>query len=173
MAYMPTAILPKHVFAAVYPEKSEIQASKLVVQAATMEAASLLDRLVTRASGLTAEEASERLAEHGPNVLAKDQRPGMARLVWNAVINPLVLLLTVLAFISFATGDARAGVMMSLMILLGVGLKLFQEAKADSAAAKLRAMISITATVIRDGLRQRFRLLGWYPVTSSNLPRVT
>ncbi len=40
---------------------------------------------------------------------------------------------------------------MALMIVLGVGLKLVQEARADSAAAKLRAMISVTATVIRDG----------------------
>jgi Mg2+-importing ATPase len=116
-----------------------------------MDATALLDRLATRTSGLTAAEATERLIERGPNVLAKDQRPGMARLVWRAAINPLVLLLTVLACISFATGDARAGFVMSLMIVLGVGLKLFQEAKADSAAAKLRAMISVKATVIRDG----------------------
>ena len=40
---------------------------------------------------------------------------------------------------------------MSLMIVLGVGLKLIQEAKADNAAAKLKAMISVTATVLRDG----------------------
>jgi len=41
--------------------------------------------------------------------------------------------------------------MMVLMILLGVGLKLFQEARADGAAAKLKAMISVTATVVREG----------------------
>ncbi len=148
---MPTAVLPKHVFAAIHREKPQIQVSQGVVEAATMDAAALLDRLATRSSGLTAEEASGRLAEHGPNVLAKDQRPGIARLVWRAAINPLVLLLTVLASISFATGDVRAGFVMALMIVLGVGLKLFQEARADSAAAKLRAMISVTATVIRDG----------------------
>src|SRR5262249_22623711 len=38
-----------------------------------------------------------------------------------------------------------------LMIAMGVGLKLIQEAKADAAAAKLKAMISVTATVMRDG----------------------
>ncbi len=43
---------------------------------------------------------------------------------------------------------------MSLMIVLSVGLKLIQEAKADSAAAKLKAMISVTATVLRDGTPQ-------------------
>ncbi len=92
----------------------------------------------------------ERLGQHGPNVLARDQRPGLAKLLWHAFLNPLVMLLLALASISFATGDPRAGVMMSLMILLGVGLKLIQESKADNAAAKLRAMISVTATVLRD-----------------------
>jgi Mg2+-importing ATPase len=37
------------------------------------------------------------------------------------------------------------------MIVLGSGLKLIQESRADSAAAKLKAMISVTATVIREG----------------------
>lgn len=37
------------------------------------------------------------------------------------------------------------------MVVLGVGLRLVQEAKADTAAAKLQRMISVTATVIRDG----------------------
>jgi P-type Mg2+ transporter len=75
----------------------------------------------------------------------------MARTVKSAAINPLVILLAVLVTISFATGDARAGIVMSLMIALGVGLKLIQEAKADSAAAKLKAMISVKATVVRNG----------------------
>ena len=38
-----------------------------------------------------------------------------------------------------------------LMIALGVGLELIQEAKADSAAATVKAMISVTATVVRGG----------------------
>jgi Mg2+-importing ATPase len=117
-----------------------------------MDAAGVYARLGTRPEGLTTEEAAERLTEHGPNVLARDQRAGIGRLLWHAVLNPLVILLAVLASISFATGDARAGIVMSLMIALGVGLKLVQEAKADSAAAKLKAMISVTATVVRDGV---------------------
>lgn len=119
-----------------------------------MSAADLYARLATRPEGLTTDEAHSRLAEHGPNVLTKDQRAGIGILLWHAVLNPLVILLAVLASVSFATGDVRAGSMMSLMIALGVGLKLIQEARADSAAAKLRAMISVTATVIRDGQPQ-------------------
>src|SRR5271156_2237558 len=37
------------------------------------------------------------------------------------------------------------------MLVLGVALRFLQEARADAAAAKLKAMIHVTATVIRDG----------------------
>lgn len=73
---------------------------------------------------------------------------------WRAILNPLVILLAVLAGVTLASGDPRAGVMMSFMIALGVGLKLFQEANAEKAAAKLKALISVTATVIRNGQAQ-------------------
>ena len=37
------------------------------------------------------------------------------------------------------------------MVVLGVALRFIQESRADGAAAKLKAMISVTATVVRDG----------------------
>jgi P-type Mg2+ transporter len=151
MSITHAAILPKGLFAAIRREKPQIQVSRIVVDSIALDAAGVYARLKTRAEGLTSEEASARLEEHGPNVLAKDARTGLGKLLWHAVLNPLVILLAVLATVSFATGDARAGIMMSLMIGLGVGLKLIQESKADSAAAKLKAMISVTATVLRDG----------------------
>jgi P-type Mg2+ transporter len=144
----------KHLFAGILREKPKIQVSQIVVESAALDAPGVYARLSTRPEGLTAAEATTRLAEHGPNVLAKDQRTGLGKLLWHAILNPLVILLAVLATISFATGDARAGIVMSLMIALGVGLKLIQEAKADNAAAKLKAMISVTATIIRDAKSQ-------------------
>src|SRR6476660_4850724 len=132
MPLIPTAILPKNLFTGVRREKPQIRVSRIVVEAAALDAAGVYALLRTRPEGLTAEEAEARLAEHGPNVLAKDQRPGFWKLLWHAVLNPLVVLLAVLAGISFATGDDRAGVVMLMMIALGVGLKLIQEARADS-----------------------------------------
>ena len=151
MPILPTAILPRNLFAGVRRERPQIRVSRAVVEAAALDAAGVYARLGTRPEGLTAGEAEARLAERGPNVLARDQRPGLGRLLWHAVLNPLVVLLAVLAAISFATGDDRAGVVMSMMIALGVSLKLIQEARAGSAAARLKAMISVTATVVRDG----------------------
>ena len=55
------------------------------------------------------------------------------------------------ATISFATGDPRAGTVMSLMVILGVSLRFVQEARADAAAAKLKAMITLTTAVVRAG----------------------
>src|SRR5512138_3701730 len=40
---------------------------------------------------------------------------------------------------------------MLLMVILGLSLRFIQETKADNAAAKLKAMISVTATVVRNG----------------------
>ena len=72
--------------------------------------------------------------------------------------NPLVILLIVLATISFATGDARAGTVMTLMVILGVLLRFVQEARADAAAEKLKAMINVTAAVVRAGKEEEIPL---------------
>jgi Mg2+-importing ATPase len=146
-------ILPKTLLAKSH-EKRSMHVSQALVESVPLDIAGVYARLKTRPEGLTTGEADTRLAEHGQNILAKDQRPGFARLVWRAVRNPLVVLLAVLAAVSLATGDPRAATMMLLMIALGVGLRLIQEAKASSAAAKLKAMISVKATVLRGGTAQ-------------------
>jgi P-type Mg2+ transporter len=53
--------------------------------------------------------------------------------------------------LSFVTGDLRAGIVILLMVALGVILRFVQESRADTAAARLKAMISVTATVLRGG----------------------
>ena len=156
-----TYVLPKRVLAG--QGKAAIRVSPAVLEVAALDVPGVFEHLVTRPEGLTAAEAEARLDEHGPNLLAHDRRPGFARLLWRAVINPLVVLLGVLATVSFSTGDPRAGTVMALMIALSVGLKLYQEAKADSVAAKLKAMISVRATVLRDGEPQEIPLAQLVP----------
>jgi len=143
--------LPKWLFAAIRRQTSPIRVAPILIEAAQLSVEAAYQRFASSASGLTALEAESRLASQGLNTIAADSRKSTWLLLWHAVINPLVVLLAVLAVISFATGDIRAGVVMSLMIVMGVSLKLIQEAKADSAAAKLKAMISVTVNVMRDG----------------------
>ncbi|MFM7291697.1 MAG: magnesium-translocating P-type ATPase [Planctomycetia bacterium] len=125
--------------------------ARVVVEAAAADAAGVCRRFGTQIEGITDEEAERRLAEQGPNVLAEDRRTGVVTLVAHAVLNPLVILLAALAAVSFVTGDVRAGGVMLLMITLGAGVRLVQEARADDAAARLKAMISVRATVVRGG----------------------
>src|SRR5258708_30379808 len=85
------------------------------------------------------------------NEMVHEQERGLITRFMHTLRNPLVMLLSVLAVISFATGDIRSGVVMSLMVVLGVVLRFVQESRADSAAAHLKAMITVTATVVRAG----------------------
>jgi len=126
-------------------------ANDAIHEAAIQETAEVLQKLGTSPNGLTDSEAEARLEQFGPNEVAQERKHEWLHRLWLAVRNPLVILLTVLATISYATGDLRAGTVMMLMVVLGVSLRFVQETKADSAAAKLKAMITVTATVVRDG----------------------
>lgn len=151
MAKTPAGVLPKRLLANRQQRTSKIQVSPALVEAAATNAEALYSKLDTSPNGLTDEVASARLLKYGPNVLAKDHRASFGKLLWRAVLNPLVLLLAALATISFASGDVRSGIMMVAMIALSVGLKLFQESRASDAAEKLKALISVTATALRNG----------------------
>ena len=125
--------------------------SKQVDELATISVEALFQRLGTSEAGLSEEEAERRLVQYGPNEVAAEKEHTWVHRLFTASRNPLVILLTVLATISYATGDLRAGTVMVLMVILGLGLRFVQESRADAAAAKLKAMISVTATVVRNG----------------------
>jgi Mg2+-importing ATPase len=135
-------------------EPNGVQTADLIRDAATEEVVKTFQRLKTSTHGLTEEEAAERLEVFGPNEVAQEAKHTWLSRLWSAVRNPLVILLLVLATLSYATDDIAGGTVMMLMVLLGVMLRFVQETRADNAAAKLKAMISVTATVVRD-LKQK------------------
>jgi Mg2+-importing ATPase len=131
------------------------RASDLLRDAAAGETAEILQRLNTSLTGLSEAEAAERLEVFGPNEVAQERRHEWLHRLWIAVRNPLVILLTILAVLTFATAESSSdyagGVVMLVMVLLGVSLRFVQETRAGNAAAKLKAMIKVTATAVRDG----------------------
>ncbi len=128
-----------------------IRVSPLLAEAAGKDADEVLRLLETSPAGLTEAEAEERLEKHGPNEVASEKQRGWPMRLLITMRNPLVILLSLLAVVAFLTGDPRAGSVMVLMVILGVGLRFVQESRAHLAAAKLKAMITVTATAIRDG----------------------
>ena len=151
MAFLPSGILPKNILTLLKRPGTPIQVSSALVEAAGSDFRDLLVRLETRENGLSEGEAERRLDEYGPNAVAQERRHGRFMLLLRACMNPLVILLLCLAALSFSSGDPRAGAVMLSMVVLGVVLRFVQEARADGAAAKLKAMISVTATAIREG----------------------
>jgi Mg2+-importing ATPase len=135
-----------------------IRVSMAVLAAAGKETEEVLRDLHTAAPGLTQFEAEARAVKVGPNEVAHERPQGWPIRLWKILRNPLVVLLTALSAISYATGDARAGTVMAIMVVIGVSLRFLQEARADAAAARLKAMIHVTATVMRDGAAKELPL---------------
>ena len=127
-------------------------------EAAAHESVEVLQSLGSSLNGLAEAEAEKRLTQYGPNEVGQEKRHEWLHRLWTAVRNPLVVLLTVLAILSFATDDLPGGTVMLSMVILGVSLRLVQETRAGNAAAKLKAMIKVTATVVRDGQQKEIPL---------------
>ncbi|MGD0037873.1 MAG: magnesium-translocating P-type ATPase [Bacteroidota bacterium] len=152
-------ISPSNIFPKLFPSVSKQQAAKiqvspLLIESSTSSVEPLLVRFGTSLLGLTGEQAEHLLEQYGPNVIAGEQSHSWLRLLRNAVLNPLVILLAVIGVVAFLTQDYDTAVIISLMVVLGLVLRFVQEYRADIAAAKLRAMIHVTTTVVRDGVEQ-------------------
>jgi Mg2+-importing ATPase len=130
---------------------SAIKVSPRVIEVALLTPQAATELLQTGPQGLSQEQVEQRLEQYGPNVVAQEKRHTWIVLLGHALINPLVVLLLILATVSLLTGDLKAAIVMSVMVVLGVVLRFVQETRADVAAARLKAMISVTATAIRDG----------------------
>ncbi|MBE3119525.1 MAG: HAD-IC family P-type ATPase, partial [Candidatus Atribacteria bacterium] len=137
---------------------SNSKISPRLAESAHTDIPGILAQLKTTQDGLSQAEAEARLEHFGPNVVAKEKHRTWLMRLWDNIKNPLVILLMVLGIISYLTGDIRATIMILLMVILGIVLRYVQESRADTAAEKLKAMVSTTATVIRDGQRKEIPL---------------
>ncbi|HWM91921.1 MAG TPA: cation-translocating P-type ATPase [Thermoanaerobaculia bacterium] len=117
-----------------------------------MEVSEALERLGTDpARGLSEEEATRRLAEHGPNELQAARRISPWAILLAQVKNVLILVLIGAVGLSAFLGDVLEAAVIAVIVLLAVFLGFIQEYRAERAIEALRAMAAPTATVVRDG----------------------
>jgi len=120
-----------------------------LLRAALDEPAAALARLQSQGGGLDAAEAARRLLRDGPNEVPHEPPlPGWLHL-WRCYLNPFNLLLTALALLSFLSADAKATVVIAVMVTLSTVIRFVQEGRSHRAAQGLRALVSNTASVIR------------------------
>lgn len=139
-------------------KSSGIKFNDALLESAHLETNQVLEKLAVTQEGLTNSEVEKRLQEFGRNEVAKEKRRSFFDRILDEFKNPLTILLIVLGIISYLTGDARATVMIMIMVILGVILRNVQEARADNAAEKLKAMVSTTTAVVREGVKKEISL---------------
>ena len=118
---------------------------------ANATAAAVLAALGTTAAGLADDEAAARLRAVGPNQVAHEREQTLLQEFIGKARNPLNALLLALAAVSWFTGDARAAIVIALIVVLSVVLGFVQEHRSNQAAAALRALVKTHATVARIG----------------------
>lgn len=111
----------------------------------------LLDKFQTSLKGLNDHEALKRLREYGLNETARKKKRSILKQFFSKFLNPLVIVLIVIAVFSIFFGEKIEAILVILMALMSVVLAFVQEYRAGKEAEKLIEMVRATATVYRSG----------------------
>ena len=117
----------------------------------TLASETVFARLKSRPAGLTAAEAVQRLAEHGPNELQAAHRISPWMLLFEQFKNVLIVILLIATALSAFLGHGVEAIAIAVIVLFAVLLGFVQEYRAERAIEALRQMAAPTATAIRDG----------------------
>lgn len=123
--------------------------SDLLTRVAAADRATLADLLGTSLDGLTTAEAARRQARYGVNTISLQSR-SLAAIV-RGQISGINVLLALAGILTGVTGDLIDGVIILVLIVLNVGLSIFQEYRAEQALKALRALLPFRTRVWRDG----------------------
>jgi len=106
---------------------------------------------IQQPTGLSFIEATNRLAQFGPNEPAASRRTATVFQLLLLFANPLAIILLVASAISAALGQAMNASIIVLVILLSVALNFIQTFRSQRAVDRIRQEVAPTATALRDG----------------------
>lgn len=102
-------------------------------------------------SGLSLQEAGERIAFFGRNSFTKARTIPRLRILWEQLMSPLILILIVAGVITLFISHYRDAVFIFVAVVVNSALGFYQENKAERALAELKTYLKQRARVIRDG----------------------
>jgi Mg2+-importing ATPase len=111
----------------------------------------MLQKLETAKEGLTANEARQRLARYGANLLKPPKRSDALTLLLNQFKSPIILILFFATGLSFFLHDPVDAIIILSIVLISGLLGFWQERGASNAIEKLLSIVQIKAAVMRDG----------------------
>lgn len=114
----------------------------------------LLTALNSTPDGLSTADAKQRLQQFGPNALKAREKATALRLFLHQFESPIVLMLLFATGVSAVVKDWVDALIILAIVLGSAVLSFIQEYNASTAVEKLRARVTIRATVLRDGQPQ-------------------
>jgi Mg2+-importing ATPase len=117
----------------------------------SISVAEMLQPLQTAKEGLTGDEARQRLARYGSNLLKPPKRSDVFTLLLAQFKSPLILILFIATGLSFFLHNPVDAFIILTIVLVSGLLGFWQERSATNAVEKLLAIVQIKAVVLRDG----------------------
>ncbi|OGE80297.1 MAG: hypothetical protein A2660_01180 [Candidatus Doudnabacteria bacterium RIFCSPHIGHO2_01_FULL_45_18] len=116
----------------------------------SLEAEEVLKLTKSAATGLSSEEAQQRLKKFGPNTLPRSKPYSKIRLLLNQFNNPLMYILFGTVAVSLFLRHFSDSIFIGLVMVSNVVVAYWQENKAGNAINSLKKMVKISARVIRN-----------------------
>jgi len=117
----------------------------------TLSADQVLSRSDSSLNGLTEENATQRLAQYGPNLLVPKAITGPYQIFLDQFKSPIVLILLFATVVSIFVQEWVDAVIILAIVLGSALLGFYQEFNASNAVEKLKARVSLKTLVLRDG----------------------
>jgi Mg2+-importing ATPase len=114
-------------------------------------------------TGLTPQEAAERLDQFGPNEPAATQHHSLLSDLLHAFSNPLVLILVIAAIVSGFMGQVVDAGIIGVIVLLSAAIDITQTYRSERAMERLHDQVAPTASVLRGGEWKVIRRRGVVP----------
>ncbi|MBI4147817.1 calcium-translocating P-type ATPase, SERCA-type [Candidatus Woesearchaeota archaeon] len=107
------------------------------------------------ARGLSQSEADARLKTYGPNTIQVRERFRLLKLAVEQFTSPLVWILIGAMIISYFLGEITDFYVIAAIVVLNAILGFVQDYRAEAAIEALKKVLSLKATVVRDGIQRK------------------
>ncbi len=111
----------------------------------------VFEKLGSSQEGLSESEAKDRLATHGPNALAEEERISRLAILLHQFTSPLIYILLIAAAVTFLLAEYIDTAVILSVVVLNAVIGYLQEYKAEQSVRALKKMVVPKARVLRDG----------------------
>ena len=115
----------------------------------------ILKNLKTQETGLTTEEALQRLKTEGKNELAEKKEKSLLAMFVSQLKDKMIIILLIASVLSFILGETAEGVVILIIVFINAFISVWEEKKATDALKALRKLNAPLAKVVRDGKNKK------------------